>query len=133
MPEKLLNIKEVAEYLRLSEEEVKRLVDIGEIPAYKIGGSFLRFRKEQIDGVKGEIKEVEEKEPEHAKAALDSRGKPAHPYTDLEREIKRKEPVTRQYDYTFFERMSDFFYFNDFYILCFIIIGVLMYLIFFKG
>ena len=38
MHEKLLNIKEVAESLGLSEEEVKDLVSKGEIPAYKIGG-----------------------------------------------------------------------------------------------
>jgi len=133
MPEKLLSIKEVAEYLKLSEEEVKRLVDVGEIPAYKIGGSFLRFRKEQIDGIRIEIDDAEKKEPEHAHPVLDAKGHATHPYTKLEQEIKRKEPVTRRYDYTLFERISDFFYFNDFYILCFLIIGILMYVIFFKG
>jgi excisionase family DNA binding protein len=130
MPEKLLNIKEVAEYLKLSEEEVKRLVDIGEIPAYKIGGTFLRFRKEQIDGIKSEISSIEEEEPQHTNVVSDSGGKQAHPYTDLERDIKRKEPITRQYDYTLIERVKDFFYFNDFYILSLIIILVLLYLIF---
>jgi excisionase family DNA binding protein len=133
MPEKLLSIKEVAEYLKLSEEEVKRLVDIGEIPAYKIGGSFLRFRKEQIDGIRNEISEIEGKEPEHAKPVLDAKGRATHPYTDLEQEMKRREPVTRQYDYTFLERIRDFFYFNDFYILCFLIIGILLYMIFGRG
>ena len=130
MPEKLLTIREVAEHLKVSEEEVKRLVDIGEIPAYRIGGSFLRFRKEQLDAIRSEIDEVEEKEPEKAKPVLDKRGRPTHTYTDLERDIKRKEPITRQYDYTFTEKMRDFFYFNDFYILSFVIIFVLIYLIF---
>ena len=130
MPEKLLTIREVAEHLKVSEEEVKRLVDIGEIPAYRIGGSFLRFRKEQLDAIRSEIDEVEEKEPEKAKPVLDKRGRPTHPYTDLERDIKRKEPITRQYDYSFAEKMRDFFYFNDFYIFSFVIIFVLIYLIF---
>ena len=130
MPEKLLTIREVAEHLKVSEEEVKRLVDIGEIPAYRIGGSFLRFRKEQLDAIRSEIDEVEEKEPEKAKPVLDKRGRPTHPYTDLERDIKRKEPIARQYDYTFAEKMRDFFYFNDFYIFSFVIIFVLIYLIF---
>ena len=130
MPEKLLTIREVAEHLKVSEEEVKRLVDIGEIPAYRIGGSFLRFRKEQLDAIRSEIDEVEEKEPEKAKPVLDKRGRPTHPYTDLERDIKRKEPIARQYDYTFAEKMRDFFYFNDFYIFSFLIIFVLIYLIF---
>lgn len=130
MPEKLLSIKEVAEYLKISEEEVKRLVDHGEIPAYKIGDTFLRFRKEQIDAIRDEINQIEEIEPEHAKPSLDRHGKAAHPYTDLERDIKRKSPNVRQYDYSTAEKIRDFFYFNDFYILCFILIALLMYLIF---
>jgi len=130
MPEKLLTIGEVAGYLKMSEEEVKRLVDIGEIPAYRIGGSFLRFRKEQIDAIRSEIDEVEEKEPERSKPILDKTGRPTHPYTDLERDIKRREPITRQYDYTFDEKVRDLFYFNDFYILSFIVISVLIVMIF---
>lgn len=131
MPEKLLTIREVAEHLKVSEDEVKRLVDIGEIPAYRIGGSFLRFRKEQLDAIQREIDEVETSEPEKKAAPhLDKRGKPAHFYTDLERDIKRKEPVTRQYDYSFAERVRDFFYFNDFYIISFAIVFFLIYLIF---
>ncbi len=130
MPEKLITIREVAGHLNISEEEVKRLVDIGEIPAYKIGGTFLRFRKDQIDAIRSEISSVEAEEPEHGKAALDAHGRPPHPYTDLEKDIKRKEPLTRQYDYTALERVRDFFYFNDFYILSFVIIGILMYFIF---
>lgn len=130
MPEKLLTIAEVADYLKVSEEEVKRLVDIGEIPAYRIGDTFLRFRKEQIDAVREEVLEVEEKDPGHAKPALDASGHMAHPYTDLERDAKKKAPITQQYDYTAAERLKDFFYFNDFYIVSFIIVGILMYLIF---
>jgi excisionase family DNA binding protein len=130
MPEKLMTIREVAEYMKISEDEVKRLVDIGEIPAYRIGDTFLRFRREQLDAIKSEISEIELKEPEHAAIPTDASGHPTHPYTDLEREIKQSEPVTRQYDYTFGERVRDFFYFNDFYIVSFTIIAVLMYLIF---
>ena len=131
MPEKLISIKEVADYLKVSEEEVKRLVDAGEIPAYKIGDTFLRFRKEQIDAIKSEISEFEQKEPQAiAKPVLDQKGHITHPYTQLEKEIKRKEPSTRRYDYTVAERIKDFFYFNDFYILSFILIAFLMYLIF---
>lgn len=130
MPEKLLTIREAAEHLKVPEEEVKRLVDIGAIPAYKIGGTFLRFRREQLDAIRSEISTIERVEPGHAKPILDSHGKPVHPYTDLEREIKRKEPLTRQYDYILTERMSDFFYFNDFYIVSLIIILVLVYFIF---
>ena len=131
MPEKLISIKEVADHLKISEEEVKRLVDAGEIPAYKIGDTFLRFRKEQIDAIRSEISEIEEKEPQSvAKPALDGKGHVTHPYTQLEKEIKRKEPSTRRYDYTAAERVKDFFYFNDFYIISFALIVFLLYLIF---
>ena len=129
MPEKLFTIKEVAEYLEISEEEVKRLVDIGEIPAYKIGGSFLRFRKEQLDAIRSEVSIVEKELFQQAKPAPTVN---AHPYTELEKEIKRREPITRQYDYTFFERIKDFFYFNDFYLLFLIIISILLFMIFKK-
>ena len=130
MPEKLLSIKEVADYLKVSEEEVKRLVDSGEIPAYRIGDTFLRFRKEQIDAIKTDITEIEAKDPARLMPSVDPKGRVAHPYTDLERAIKRKEPATRLYDYTMAERVRDFFYFNDFYILSFVLIAFLMYLIF---
>ena len=126
MPEHLLNIKEVANYLGVSEEEVKRLVDIGEIPAYKIGDSFLRFRKEQMDAVKAEIGDVEKKDPGRVEIKLDSRGKPTHPYTDIEKDIKRKEPAAKQYDYTAAEKLQDFFYYNDFYILSAVIVVILL-------
>lgn len=130
MPEKLLSIKEVADYLKISEDEVKRLVDAGEIPAYRIGDTFLRFRKEHIDAIRDEIREIEDKAPEGSRPITDTDGKSAHTYTELEREIKEREPITRQYDYTAGERIKDFFYFNDFYILSFVLIGILMYLIF---
>lgn len=129
MPEHLLNIKEVADYLGVSEEEVKRLVDMGEMPAYKIGDSFLRFRREQVDAVKAEIGDVEKLDPARVGIKLDSKGKPTHPYTDLEKDIKRKEPVTQQYDYTAAEKMRDFFYYNDFYILSGVIVAVLLIMI----
>ena len=129
MPEHLLNIKEVAEYLGVSEEEVKRLVDIGGIPAYKIGDSFLRFRKEQIDAVKHEISDVEKKDPNRVEVKLDAKGHPTHTYTEIEKETRRKTPVARQYDYNFAEKVQDFIYYNDFYILSGIIIVVLLLII----
>lgn len=117
MPEHLLNIKEVAEYLGVSEEEVKRLVDIGEIPAYQIGDSFLRFRKEQIDAVKGEVSDVEKKDPARIEIKLDAKGRPVHSHS-----------VSR-YDYNFVEKVRDFFHYNDFYILSAIVIIILLIVI----
>ncbi|MBI5124175.1 MAG: helix-turn-helix domain-containing protein [Candidatus Omnitrophica bacterium] len=116
MPEHLLNIKEVAEYLGVSEDEVKRLVDIGEIPAYKIGDSFLRFRKEQIDAVRSEVSDVEKKDPNRI---------------DIKPDVKDRHvrAQTERFDYTFTERVRDFFYYNDFYILAAVIIAILLLVI----
>jgi len=129
MPEHLLNIEEVAVYLGVSEDEVKRLVDIGEMPAYKIGDSFLRFRKEQVDAIKSEISDVEKADPNRVDIKLDSKGHPTHPFTELEKDVKRREPEVRQYDYTFVERIQDFIYYNDFYIVSAVIIVALLIII----
>jgi len=47
--DKLLTVKEVAEYLRLNRETVLRKARKGEIPAIKMGYRSYRFYKEQID------------------------------------------------------------------------------------
>jgi len=45
--EHLMSIKEVAEYLKLNMHTVYKLVQHGEIPGLKLGGSW-RFRKDEI-------------------------------------------------------------------------------------
>jgi len=46
--DRVLTIREVADYLRVTEKTVYRLLAKQEIPAFKVGGSW-RFRKIQID------------------------------------------------------------------------------------
>jgi len=46
--EKLMTVKEVAEYLRLDEHTVYRMARKGEIPAYKVAGQW-RFKKEHLE------------------------------------------------------------------------------------
>jgi len=45
--EKLMTVKEVAEYLRLDEHTVYRMARKGEIPAYKVARQW-RFKKKMI-------------------------------------------------------------------------------------
>ena len=52
MAEKLLNTREVSKYLDIPEDEIRELVERGELPAYRLGGSILRFRKDQIEEIK---------------------------------------------------------------------------------
>ncbi|MFC1631370.1 helix-turn-helix domain-containing protein [Candidatus Omnitrophota bacterium] len=103
MSEKLLNVKEVCLYLGLSEEDLRKLVDRGEIPAYRLGGSILRFKKEQIDKIKAQ-------------------GTPK--IARLDEEAMQHQAQTRS------EKIKDFLYFNDFYIISAIIIIILLVVIF---
>ena len=48
MPSGMLNLHEVKRYLRVDEKHVQDLIRQGKLTAYKIGGTYLRFRKEQV-------------------------------------------------------------------------------------
>ena len=48
MTDDIMTIKELAEYLKLNEKTAYRLVSEGEIPGFKVGGSW-RFRKSDIE------------------------------------------------------------------------------------
>ncbi len=95
--EKLLTVREVSGLLGVSEKEVIDLAENGTIPAYKVGGVYLRFRNDQVQEYRKSLKS-------HA----------------LHR-LKDKYPVN--------DRISDFFYFNDFYILSAVLIFLLLLII----
>ena len=99
-----MNTKEVSLYLGISEEQLRNLVDKGEIPAYRLGGAILRFRKDQIDQIK-------------------ARG--IHKVIELEKQAQTSSGIDR------LQSLKDFLYFNDFYIISAIIIIVLLVVIFF--
>jgi len=97
--EKLLTVRDVSLILDISEKEVVDLAESGAIPAYKVGGVFLRFKREQIQEIKKQRQKL-------------------HPKIDLASA------------YPFKDRISDLFYFNDFYILATLIIISLLVIIF---
>jgi excisionase family DNA binding protein len=47
-PTEIMTIQEVAEYLKLYEKTAYRLASEGEIPGFKVGGSW-RFRRQDIE------------------------------------------------------------------------------------
>jgi len=96
--EKLLTIREVSHILGVSEKEVIELSEKGVIPAYRIGGVYLRFKQHQIDDYKKKIKPPHKNHPSHKFSAGD--------------------------------QMSDFFYFNDFYIFSGLVIIIILFFIF---
>ena len=48
MPTDIMTIHEVAEYLKLNEKTAYRLASKGEIPGFKVGGSW-RFKRGDIE------------------------------------------------------------------------------------
>jgi len=48
MPDEILTLKEVADYLKLAEKTAYRLAAEGKLPGFKVGGSW-RFKKEDIN------------------------------------------------------------------------------------
>ncbi|MBU1999085.1 MAG: helix-turn-helix domain-containing protein, partial [Candidatus Omnitrophica bacterium] len=50
--EKLLTVRDVSFLLGVSEKEVLDLAQNSSIPAYKVGGVYLRFKKDQVDEYK---------------------------------------------------------------------------------
>jgi len=98
--EKLLTVRDVAGLLGISEKEVVGLAESGAIPAYKVGGVFLRFKKEQIHSFRKLTK---------------------HPSV-----VKGNTQET----YGFSDRLKDFLYFNDFYLISALIIVILLFIIF---
>jgi len=48
MPDDVLTLKDVAEYLKVTERTIYRMVADRKIPAFKVGGSW-RFRLAEID------------------------------------------------------------------------------------
>lgn len=98
--EKLLTVREASIILGISEKEVIDLAESGVMPAYKIGGVYLRFRKDQVEGFRKSF------EP----PALH----------------KRLNDETQ----SFGDKLKDFFYYNDFYIFAATLIILLIVFIF---
>lgn len=48
MPEEIMTLKEVAEYLKLAEKTAYRLAAEGKLPGFKVGGSW-RFKRADVE------------------------------------------------------------------------------------
>ncbi|PIQ87461.1 MAG: hypothetical protein COV73_03405 [Candidatus Omnitrophica bacterium CG11_big_fil_rev_8_21_14_0_20_43_6] len=67
--EKMLTVRDVAIILGVSEKDVLDLTESGAIPGYKVGGVYLRFKKEQVEQYK---KEQSHLKPKAAKEEAES-------------------------------------------------------------
>lgn len=63
----IMTIKEVAEYLKIKEKTAYHLAAKGDIPGFKVGGSW-RFRRDEIERMTlGEDQSVQKKSNKHGK------------------------------------------------------------------
>ena len=61
MNDQILTLKEVAEYLKLTEKTAYRLAAEGKLPGFKVGGSW-RFRQSDIENwINKQAQEIEAK------------------------------------------------------------------------
>lgn len=51
----MLTIEEVQNYLDINESEAEKLIQNGKLQAFKIGGSYIRFRKEEVMNLRFEL------------------------------------------------------------------------------
>ena len=108
LTEDLLSVKEAAEFLEIKETELRALVQRHQLPSHNVAGAFLRLKKKDVEELK--IKWRIEREL----------------FPKTEKEFAHASAVTKG---GFFENLGDFWYFNDFYILCSILIMLLLYTI----
>ena len=97
--EKMLTVSDVSVIVGVSEKDVLDLAETGTIPGYKVGGLYLRFKKEQVEQYKKNQRHL------HPKAA-------------------KKEPVgvkNRIQDFFYF---NDFYIFSSIFI---ILLGYVVY------
>ena len=95
----MLNLEDTAVYLAQSPEEVKKMAERGDIEAYNIGGAYLRFKEEHLIAFKQKMDSFPGK---NSKVISDSKS-------------------------SLVERIQDFWYFNNFYIISLgIIVGLVV-------
>ncbi|MFQ5953035.1 MAG: helix-turn-helix domain-containing protein [Candidatus Omnitrophota bacterium] len=118
MPEKLLTLEELSDYLGIKKDKISSLAEEGVISAYKIGGELLRFRREQIDAIRSEIE---------SRITDDDRIVVSEAREKIRATFSVSGEQTRS---TFSDKIADLFYFCDFYILSAILIVALLVVIF---
>ncbi|MDP8261021.1 MAG: helix-turn-helix domain-containing protein [Candidatus Kappaea frigidicola] len=107
--EKLLSLKAAAEYLGITEKRLKELSDHGVIPAYRVAGLYLRFKKNQLQKLKGKITNIQSQYSQYQET---------------------RSSFTRDVVYTTKDRVKDFWHFYDFYIISVVLIATILFMIF---
>ena len=112
LTEDYLSVTDAAAMLEVSETEMRELVKKHQVPTHNVAGVFLRLKRKEVEELKIKWRIERELFPP-ARGGSASGG-------------KAKSIAERA---GFFTKISDFWYFNDFYILCSVLIVLLLYVI----
>ncbi|MBN1586203.1 MAG: helix-turn-helix domain-containing protein [Candidatus Omnitrophica bacterium] len=114
---KLLTEEEAAALLEIGVAQLRAMVEEGKLPAYQIGGTFLRFRRDQVEA----LKEPSEPQGETSEeGAVDS---------DV---FGSEDSEAQPNQSTLLDRVLDLVYFNDFYLVSVVLILALLCIIFLR-
>ncbi len=108
LKEEYLTVHEATELLGVSEEELWDLIKKHAVPTHNVAGAFTRLKKSEIEIMKNKWRIERELFPQPAK------------YFPHQAVVRKA---------TLGEKLADFWYFNDFYILCTALIALLVYFI----
>lgn len=109
LTEDYLSLKDASAMLEITEDELRALVKKHQVPTHNVAGVFLRLKRREVEELK--IKWRIEREL----------------FPKVQKTFAHKTTVARA---GVFSRLADFWYFNDFYILCSVLIVLLLYVIF---
>lgn len=103
-----ISLNEASEILELSDKEVAKLIQEQKLTAFQLGNEVIRLKKDQV-------------------WELESQKRISAELFPVDRAQHQNVPVNVKG--TVADHVKDFFYFNDFYILSFVVITALLYLI----
>jgi excisionase family DNA binding protein len=106
-PEKLLTLEEAAKRLLVSPDDVEQMIQRGRLASFRLGGHLLRVRL-------GDVERLRAHATGSSASASRSTGLPTRKRSGLGR---------------FWDRVLDFFYFNDFYLVALLLLLTLIALI----
>ena len=107
LSEEYLSVKEASELLQVSEEELRGLVHKHQLPSHNVAGAFLRLKRKDLEELKIKWRIERELFPKKEK-------------------VSHENPIAKA---DFGDKLADFWYFNDFYIVCAVVIMALLYFI----
>ena len=108
LTEDYLSFKEAALLLEISEDELRELAQKHSIQTHQVAGAFLRLKRKEVELLKNKWRIERDLFPR------------TQGFFEHESTIRKA---------SFFDNVKDFWYFNDFYILCSTLIALLLYFI----